>query len=147
LNGLTYTKMREGCTLTAQLDRGGNYAIGWGHNSPMITADTVWTQEQADNQVACIDYPNAQAWAASDVGAAWSSLDTVRQAALVDMAYELGKNGLSQFHNMLSAVRQGLWESAHDACLASDYAEQVPGRAAGAAYMLLTGEWPSGFGA
>ena len=141
MDGPSYTRWREGCTLVARLDRGGNFAIGWGHNSPAITAATVWTQDQADGQFA-IDYALARENASQVLGSGYLGLDMVRKAALVDMAYELGRAGLAQFRHMLSALSQGEWCLAAEACLASAYAAEVPARAAGAAHMLSTGQWP-----
>ena len=146
MDGATYTKLCEGCNLTARLDLGGNFEIGYGHNSPSIVPDAVWTQEQADDQFA-IDYANAVVWAQSDLGASdWTALDLVRRAALTDMAYELGRAGLAGFPHMLLAVRQQAWETAAEACLASRYATQVPARAHRTAYMLENGTWPAGYG-
>ena len=45
--GLALLRKYETCSLTAYWDIDG-YSIGWGHHSPDITKDTVWTQAQAD---------------------------------------------------------------------------------------------------
>ncbi len=142
MGGRTYTQSNEGCNLTAKLDRGGNYVIGWGHNSPTIKAGDVWTQQMADVQFST-DYYNAGQIAAMFVGLSfWANLDPIRQAALTDMAYELGQPRLIDFHQMLTAVRAASWQDAHDQCLDSDYGREVPHRANANASILLTGEWP-----
>lgn len=143
MDGPTYTKRREGLTLTAIKDTKG-WEIGYGHNGPEVHLDLGWTQVQAEAAFA-EDYAAATRHAAALVGPAWGPLDYVRRAALTDMAYELGFAGLGGFHHLLLAVGQGAWDTAHNACLASTYAVQVPERAGGAAFMLLTGKWPEGF--
>ena len=42
----------EGCQLTAYQDGGGVWTIGWGHTGPDVHAGLVWTQQQADAQLA-----------------------------------------------------------------------------------------------
>jgi lysozyme len=73
----------------------------------------------------------------------WSTLDLNRQAALVDMAYELGRAGLAGFRAMIAALDRGDWPAAHDAALASAWAGQVAGRAERDAKILLTGQLPA----
>jgi len=86
--------------------------------------------------------------AAADLGpGAWIGLDVVRQAALVDMAYEMGGGGLAGFPTMLAAVRARDWQKAHDAALDSDWArKEAPVRAGRDATILLTGLWPAEIG-
>lgn len=43
-----FTKQSEGLALKAYPDNGA-YSIGYGHRSDAITAETVWTAEQAEN--------------------------------------------------------------------------------------------------
>jgi len=46
----------------------------------------------------------------------WNSYPAPAQAALFDMAYNLGIGGLKKFHNMLAAVDAGQWETAAQQC-------------------------------
>jgi GH24 family phage-related lysozyme (muramidase) len=46
----------------------------------------------------------------------WDAYPAPAQAALFDMAFNLGINGLKAFHNMLAAVDAGQWESAAQQC-------------------------------
>lgn len=137
MDGPLYTANHEGCRLSAYPDAGG-YSIGRGHHSADIAADTIWTQTQCDS-VYAVDYALAQGNAESCLDA---SIDDIRFAALADMAFELGYHGLLGFPKMLSALRLGLWQEAHDACLASKYAQEVPNRANDNATVFLTGNWP-----
>ena len=141
VNGRQYTQAFEGCTLTATKDTEG-WEIGWGHNDPNVVPGLVWTQDQADRQFEA-DYTTAFQVAAEEVGlGTWYRLDPIRQAALTDMAYELGQPRFAEFQHMLAAVRASSWKMAHDQCLDSVYAHQVPVRAGKNASVLLTGQWP-----
>lgn len=68
-------------------------------------------------------------------------LDEVRQAALLNMAYQLGVEGLLGFRKMLAAVRDMRWAEAESHALDSDWAKQTPERAKRVARQLATGEW------
>jgi GH24 family phage-related lysozyme (muramidase) len=46
----------------------------------------------------------------------WDTYPAPAQAALFDMAYNLGIGGLKKFHNMLAAVDAGQWETAAQQC-------------------------------
>ena len=73
---------------------------------------------------------------------AWfAGLDEARQAALVNMAFQLGTGGLATFRKMLTAVRLGKWEEARAQALDSLWAKQTPSRARRVARQLATGEW------
>lgn len=71
----------------------------------------------------------------------FGTLNPARQAALVSMAFQMGRDGLADFNRMLLAVRAGDWENAHANALDSKWARQTPARAQRIAKMLLTGEW------
>jgi lysozyme len=70
-------------------------------------------------------------------------LDPVRFAVLVDMAFNLGTQGLLGFKNTLAAVKENRWEDAEKGMLASKWATQVGGRARRLGTMMRTGEWPT----
>ena len=67
-------------------------------------------------------------------------LSEVRLRALIDMAFNLGFDGLLAFKNTLKAVEAGLYDVAAAGMLASKWAKQVKGRAARLARMMRTGE-------
>ena len=48
---------------------------------------------------------------------------------MLDMAYQMGVNGLKGFKNMLRAIHDLDWEKAADELLDSNYARQTPNRA------------------
>jgi len=64
-----------------------------------------------------------------------------RQAVLVNMAFNLGVNGLLKFKNMLIALINEDFDEAAAQLLNSRYAEQVGKRAHELADQLQTGEW------
>lgn len=66
----------------------------------------------------------------------------VRYAALYSMAYQLGFKGLSNFKNMIAAIKAGDYDLAAMEALDSRWAKQTPSRALETANMLRSGEWP-----
>lgn len=134
----------EGCLLVAKPDAKSEWVIGIGHDIPAPADPTnppTCTQEEADAWFS-EDMALARQRAATDAGEAWATLDPVRQAALVDMAFELGGAGLAGFEDMLVAVEASDWSEAKHQALNSKWARQVPTRAAMDATMILTGTWP-----
>lgn len=71
----------------------------------------------------------------------WPSLDHVRQSALINMAFQLGVNGLLNFKKTLSLVAAGKYAEASKEALRSTWAKQTPSRARRVTEQLETGEW------
>ena len=71
----------------------------------------------------------------------WPSLDHVRQSALINMAFQLGINGLLNFRKTLSLIKQGDYAEAAKEALRSTWAQQTPNRARRVAQQLASGEW------
>lgn len=143
MDGKTYTANNEGCRLVAYEDTLGYWTIGRGHKlgkGPGFEGMT-WTQTQCDAQYSA-DYALAEEGAEDDLGETWQALDEIRRAVLIDMSFNLGENGLAQFHRMLDSIIQKDWQTASAELLASEYARQVPNRAKRNAEILATGAWP-----
>ena len=70
----------------------------------------------------------------------FTSLDNVRQAALIDMAYNIGLGGLRGFKKMIKAMVAGDYETAANEMLDSRWANQVGSRATKLSQMIRTGE-------
>lgn len=70
-----------------------------------------------------------------------ATLDDVRQAALLSMAYNLGIQGLLSFHNTLSCLQNQDWQGAVTNLKQSKWWGQVGQRAVRIANMFLTGNW------
>ena len=67
------------------------------------------------------------------------TLNDGRQRALVNMCFQMGIQGVLQFHAMLASMEAGDFESAARQALESDWAEQTPNRAARVAELIKTG--------
>lgn len=70
----------------------------------------------------------------------WRSLDDVRQRVLLNMAFNLGINGLLGFKNTLTYVKSGDYTKAASNMLLSKWATQVKGRATRLSEMMRTGQ-------
>jgi lysozyme len=70
----------------------------------------------------------------------FETLDSVRQAALADMAFNLGLAGLLGFHQTLSSIQTGDYKAAAAQMLASKWAGQVGDRAKRLASRIETGK-------
>lgn len=69
-----------------------------------------------------------------------TSLDDVRQRALLNMAFQLGVDGLLGFKNTLRLIDEGKYEEAADNALQSKWARQTPNRAKVVTEMIRTGK-------
>lgn len=70
----------------------------------------------------------------------FDKLDRVRQDGLVNMAYQLGVDGVLGFPKMLGALRAQRWFEAEHQALDSLWAKQTPERARRIARQFATGE-------
>jgi lysozyme len=69
------------------------------------------------------------------------TLDEARQGVLLNMAFQLGTDGLMAFANTLKLVAAGKYAEAADNMLLSLWARQTPARAKRLAEQMRTGEW------
>lgn len=135
-------KVHEGLRLKSYWDPEGKcWTCGYGCTGGHIGPDTVWTEEIADaqfvlkRQVACGD-----CWVLFPI---YNELDDVRAAALVDMAYNLGRTRLAQFVKLRAAVEAVDWHTAAAEVRDSLWHKQVGERGDDIANMLETGQWPA----
>ena len=70
----------------------------------------------------------------------FNDLDFSRKSVLIDMAYNLGLQGLLEFKEMLEAIEQKDYEKAAKEMLQSRWAAQVGARAIEDAYIMEIGE-------
>jgi len=68
-------------------------------------------------------------------------LDPARRGVLVNMAFQMGINGLLKFHNTLNTVEKGNYRLASEQMLQSLWATQTPARAQRLSNQMATGEW------
>jgi len=130
-------KRHEGLRLKPYRDTVGKLTIGYGRN---LEDDGISLEEaelMLENDL------DRAVKAARDVVAGFDELDEVRQAVLVDMAFNLGRAGLASFQKMRAALALGDFERAAAEMLDSLWARQVGRRARELAEMIRTGQWPS----
>lgn len=71
----------------------------------------------------------------------FQNLDDARKGVLLNMAFQMGVDGLLKFVNTLAMVRAGDYEKASAGMLQSLWAKQTPARAARLADQMKTGVW------
>lgn len=117
--------------------RGSPWTVGYGCTGPQIGQDTVWTDEEAQGDLAArvtdlaAELARALAW--------FPALAEPRASALVNMAYNMGFGGLLGFHDTLTLMASANWQAASVAMLESKWARQLPERAARLSNMVRTG--------
>lgn len=70
-----------------------------------------------------------------------ATLDEARFGVLVNMAFQMGVDGLLGFKNTLAMVRDGKYEEAAEGMLNSKWATQTPERAKRLSEQMRTGHW------
>lgn len=144
--------LHEGLRLKAYLCPAGKLTIGVGHNLearplPGLGEGSVITETRAleiladDLRDVVEEIRRRIPWA--------EELDEVRQAVLVDMAFNMGAAGLSKFRGFLSDLQEGDFAGDSAEMFRSRWAYQVgdgPGkrrdRVDRLAGMIETGQWP-----
>ena len=69
----------------------------------------------------------------------FTDLNQARQECIVEMCYQLGVEGVSEFKNMISSLKAEIWLGAAEHALDSLWARQTPARAAEVARRLAAG--------
>lgn len=136
----------EGLRLTSYRCPTGHVTIGWGHNLeaqpvpglPLKEGVSI-TQDQAE-RLLITDILNARC-AVLNRWPWTASLEPQRLAVLIDMAFNIGVNGLDRFRKMLDAVRSGDYRRAGVEMLDSKWAIQVKGRAERLSRQMVSGGW------
>lgn len=146
-------KAAEGVKPQAYNDHLGNRTIGIGFNMDDPSARERWKQakiptsfDAAYQGKASLSPEEMERLALADALTAkkdvkrlvpnFGSLSPNRQAALVQMAYQLGGPRLAEFKPTLKLVNEGKYDLAADRLLKSDYAKQTPERVQMLAKML-----------
>lgn len=135
-------KRHEGLRLFPYKCSAGKWTVGYGHNlddnrEPVPSGPI--TVEQAEEMFRRDFY--AAKIACMRVVPNFSTLDDVRRAALVDMAFNLGEAKLASFKRFLGALAMREWRQAAREMIDSRWAGQVGIRATRLVFMVLTGEW------
>jgi lysozyme len=128
-------KASEGLSLTAYRCPSGYLTIGYGHN-----LETTPIGAQAAETILLEDLSRATA-EAKVVFECWPHLNEARRAALIDMVFNLGANGVRGFQHMRAALAVGDYQAAARHARSSKWAKQVGARAERNARMIEVGEW------
>jgi lysozyme len=140
---LALIRSAEGCRLDSYLDTEGVWTVGFGCTGPGIVEGVTWTQQHANGEL--LERTEiAVGDAIAVIGAAyWNAIDLAARAALIDMAYELGRTRLAGFHDMIAAIHIADWPEAARQARASVWDKQVPQRAERDAHIFETGVLPA----
>jgi lysozyme len=71
----------------------------------------------------------------------WRKLDDARQGVLLNMAFQMGVDGLLGFKNTLELVKAGRYDAAAAGMMNSKWAVQTPERAQRLADQMRSGQW------
>lgn len=123
----------EGERLTVYRCTAGYLTIGCGRNLETTGISKAESRYFLDNDITrCINECVAKfAW--------FPELDPVRQRVIVDMAFQLGIVGLSNFRTTLKYIDAKQYGLAADAMLQSKWAQQTPARAERLSRWMRTG--------
>lgn len=141
MNAEGLIQFEEGRRNVAYRDTRGLWTNGIGHKytDGLDHAGDVWSDEKVD-QTFETDYATALRGIAR--ACPWiASLDEVRQAVVVSMAFQMGVDGVLQFQHTLGAMRDQRWNDAACGIRASKWYTQTHARAERAARAIETGEW------
>jgi len=125
----------EGLRLKPYTDTVGKLTIGVGRNltDRGITQTEAFYLLDRDIDLADLDCRARLPW--------FDTLDEVRQAALVNMCFNLGINRLMKFKHTLECIKHGDYEQASVAMLESLWAQQTGDRSLRLAEQIRTGKW------
>jgi len=127
----------EGCRLRPYYCTGGKLTIGIGRNLEDNGIGKAEAQFMLENDIVRIIKELDQ------MLPFWRELSPNRQAAIVNMAFNLGTFGLSKFKKTLALLEAGEFEKAGDEMLRSKWADQVGDRALRISQVIKTDELPT----
>lgn len=132
-----YEQLRrdEGVRPEMYVDSEGWLTIGVGHNlrARPLSDRAITVLLEDDVEATRGDLMAAHPWA--------GRLSAARFGVLLNMAFNLGVEGLGGFKKMLVAVQNERWEDAAQEILDSKYAEQVKDRAKRLAKQMVEDRW------
>ncbi len=126
----------EGMRAKPYRDTVGKLTIGVGRN-----LDDVGIAENEAEYLLAGDIERATRGLVARYPTWFPDLDPVRQAVLVNMAFNLGLSKLAAFTHMLAAVASKQYGLAADEMITSRWALQVGDRAVELAAQMRTGQW------
>lgn len=126
-------KVHEYLRLKPYRDTVGKLTIGYGRN---LEDDGITESEAGNMLLHDIDMISEELEKRIPF---FTSLNDVRQAVLIDMAYNMGIHGLMEFTNMLQCIEKGDYVTASLAMLQSKWASEVGRRAADLSDLMTSG--------
>ncbi|EFH5738004.1 glycoside hydrolase family protein [Escherichia coli] len=149
----------EGEKLTIYKDSEGYYTIGVGHlltKSPskeqaLIELDKLvghkahgYINEQESDKILNDDINKAtQQIGKTELFNTYTIVDSVRRAALINMVFQLGINGVLKFKKMIAYMNTRQFDKAADEALDSLWAKQTPNRAKRVTDVIRYGDFRS----
>jgi lysozyme len=127
----------EGIRLFPYQDTVGKWTIGIGRNLSDVGISAMEAYDLLDHDIdrAVLGLVARYDW--------FPNLDPVRQAVLVNLAFNMGAASLAKFVNTLAAVERGDYAAAARGLRASKWFRQVqPSRSSRLITMMETGAWP-----
>lgn len=129
----------EGRRQDAYRDTLGVWTIGIGHTGHEVVEGLVWDDQQIDGAF-FRDVATAHDGLVASLP--WlDTLDPVRKAYLISMAFQLGVHGVLGFPHTLAALRDQRWNDAAGGVRDSLWHKQTFLRAERCARAFETGEW------
>ena len=136
--GKAELKLDEGFKSKPYKCTAGYQTIGWGHNLDANGIKTKFLQsmydDDCDDKVAEMKSHPALAWIFEG-----DSVNQVRRDAFINMAFNLGVDGLAKFRKALAAGRCGDWETCANESIDSRWYIQVKRRGPRIVGQLRTG--------
>ena len=130
-------KQAEGYSLIPYKDKYGNETVGYGHLLHEAGHRAISHDEAED--LLRIDATTALHGAESFPFWPMIEADDVRARVIVEMVFNLGREGVHRFVKMASAIARQEWNAASSEILASKAAKQLKGRYQRLATMMRTG--------
>jgi lysozyme len=127
----------EGIRLKPYRDQGGTLTIGIGRNLDEVGISLIEARMMMDG-----DIDRALHWLSARHGDWFAVLDPPRQAAVVNMAFNLGPSKFARFRKFLAAMIVRDYATAAIEMLHSEWSQQVGNRATELAGIIRTGVWP-----
>jgi lysozyme len=124
----------EGSSLKLYLDTLGIPTIGIGHNLKAVgiskqVVDLIFEDDVTAALLLLSKRPD------------WNMLDSVRQAVILNMAFQLGNAGVNSFKKMWAAIDKKDFSTAASEMRNSTWYRQTPARAERLATQMATGKW------
>lgn len=135
MNLLDQLERDEGFRAKPYLDTTGHWTVGFGWNMEAVPLDKDIARLILEREV-----EKCTATLRRDFS--WfDGLSECRQGVLINMAYNLGLEGLKKFQRMLTAVAGGYYKEAAKEMMDSKWARQVGQRAVRLATQMETDSW------